>query len=54
MITVIGDSGFIGTRLSRSEKEFQIVDKVESKSFAAICKIADVRDTEPLSKVLYR
>jgi GlcNAc-P-P-Und epimerase len=53
---IIGGSGFIGTRLSkrliRSEEEFNIVDKVESKSFASICNIADVRDTDSLSKVL--
>ena len=56
MIKVIGGSGFIGTKLSkrltRSEKEFNIVDKVESKSFSTICNIADVRNTESLSKVL--
>lgn len=56
MIKIIGGSGFIGTRLSKrltlSKKEFNIVDKVESKSFANICDIVDVRDTESLSKVL--
>jgi len=56
MIKIIGGSGFIGTRLSKrlkiNEKTFSIVDKVESKSFSSICDIADVRDTESLSKVL--
>jgi UDP-glucose 4-epimerase len=56
MIKIIGGSGFIGTRLSKrltlSKKEFNIVDKVKSKSFSAICNIADVSETESLSKQL--
>ena len=56
MIKIIGGSGFIGTRLSKrltlSKKEFGIVDKVMSKSFSNICSLADVRETETLSKVL--
>lgn len=56
MIKIIGGSGFIGTRLSnrltQNKKEFGIVDKAMSKSFSSICSIADVRDTESLSKVL--
>ena len=57
MIKIIGGSGFIGTRLSKrlthNKKEFGIVDKVDSKSFNSICSIADVRDSDSLSKVLY-
>ena len=56
MIKIIGGSGFIGTRLSKrlnkNNSEFSIVDKAMSKSFESICSIADVRDTESLSKVL--
>lgn len=56
MIKIIGGSGFIGTRLSKrlthSKKKFGIVDKVMSKSFGDVCSIADVRETESLSKVL--
>jgi GlcNAc-P-P-Und epimerase len=56
MIKIIGGSGFIGTRLSkrlnRKNNKFSIVDKVMSKTFENICNIADVRDTESLSKVL--
>jgi len=56
MIKIIGGSGFIGTRLSKrlnkNNSEFSIVDKVISKTFENICSIADVRDTESLSKVL--
>ena len=55
MIKIIGGSGFIGTRLSnrltQNKKEFGIVDKAMSKSFGSICSIADVRDTDSLSKV---
>ena len=56
MIKIIGGSGFIGTRLSKrltkNKSEFNIVDKTMSKSFKSICSIADVRDTDSLSKVL--
>jgi nucleoside-diphosphate-sugar epimerase len=56
MIKIIGGSGFIGTRLSKrldiGKKKFKIIDKVESKSFSAMCTIADIRDTGSLSKVL--
>jgi len=56
MIKIIGGSGFIGTRLSKrlnkNSSEFGIVDKAMSKSFKDICSIADVRDTDSLSKVL--
>ncbi len=56
MIKIIGGSGFIGTRLSKrlskNSSEFSIVDKAMSKTFKDICSIADVRDTQSLSKVL--
>ena len=58
MIKIIGGSGFIGTRLSKrlnkNNSEFFIVDKAISKTFENICSIADVRDTDSLSKVLNR
>lgn len=58
MIKIIGGSGFIGTRLSKrlksSQKQFNIIDKVESKSFSSMCTIADVRDIEALSNVFDR
>jgi GlcNAc-P-P-Und epimerase len=56
MIKIIGGSGFIGTRLSKrlnkNNSEFSIVDKAMSRTFENICDIADVRDTNSLSKVL--
>jgi len=56
MIKIIGGSGFVGTRLSKrlnkSSSEFSIIDKAMSKTFKNICSIADVRDTQSLSKVL--
>ncbi len=56
MIKIIGGSGFIGTRLSkrlqRNNKQFGIIDKVESKSFPNLCKIADVRDIDSLRDTL--
>ena len=56
MIKIVGGSGFIGTRLSKrltkNEKEFGIVDKAMSKTFADVCSVADVRDTASLEKVL--
>lgn len=52
MITVIGGSGFIGTRLCKRLKEndttFQIVDKVVSKTFTALTTVSDIRDYKNL------
>lgn len=48
MITVIGGSGFIGTRLckrlDKNNAKFQIVDKVLSHTFGNKTIVADVRD----------
>lgn len=48
MITVIGGSGFIGTRLckrlERNNTPFQIVDKAVSKTFNTLTTIADIRN----------
>lgn len=56
MITIIGGSGFIGTRLcKRLEKKnikFKIIDKVMSKAFVDKCQLADVRDIESIDKLL--
>lgn len=56
MLKIIGGSGFIGTRLSKrltlNKKEYGIVDKVISKSFGDVSRLADVRDIDSLSKVL--
>ena len=45
--TIIGGSGFIGTRLcrhlERAGQSFMIVDKVPSRAFPASVSIADVR-----------
>jgi nucleoside-diphosphate-sugar epimerase len=53
---MIGGSSFIGTRLSKrlskNGSELSIVNKAMSKTFESLCSIADVRDTESLSKVL--
>jgi nucleoside-diphosphate-sugar epimerase len=54
MITVIGGSGFIGTRLCKrlqnDNLEFQIVDKVKSNAFGEKTSIADVRDLKALAE----
>lgn len=55
-VCVIGGSGFIGTRLCQrlradpliGAQGFRIVDKVESKSFASLTTVADVRDPQAL------
>ncbi|MBN2896751.1 MAG: NAD-dependent epimerase/dehydratase family protein [Campylobacterales bacterium] len=52
MITIIGGSGFIGTRLCKRLKEvgedFLIVDKINSKSYPRSSKYADVRNYKEL------
>jgi len=54
MVTIIGGSGFIGTRLSKrlqiDGQQFQIVDKVTSKTFGDKTAVADVRDYAGLLK----
>ncbi|MDX1490611.1 MAG: NAD-dependent epimerase/dehydratase family protein [Pseudohongiellaceae bacterium] len=56
MITIVGGSGFIGTRLARlfqsNGLDFQIVDKRVSKSFPDRTKVIDIRDRNALSKGL--
>lgn len=56
-ISVIGGSGFIGTRLCKliNEKgeEFEIIDKQSSKSFPDKCKKADVRDLNSLRSTIH-
>lgn len=50
--SVVGGSGFIGTRLCKLIEEkngvFEIIDKQKSNSFPANCKISDVRDLDSL------
>ncbi|HLT09067.1 MAG TPA: NAD-dependent epimerase/dehydratase family protein [Cyclobacteriaceae bacterium] len=52
MITIVGGSGFIGSRLSRRLKEkntaFQIIDKRVGSTFPDETIVADVRDLESL------
>ncbi|MDP3587806.1 MAG: NAD-dependent epimerase/dehydratase family protein [Sulfuricurvum sp.] len=54
MITIIGGSGFIGTRLCKRLEhdgvDFTIVDKVTSKTFGDKTAVADVRDYNGLVK----
>lgn len=54
MISVIGGSGFIGTRLCKrlqqENAEFEIVDIVESRTFPKKHKFADVRNADALTK----
>lgn len=56
MITVIGGSGFIGTRLCQNLADrqipFEIIDLKPSRRFAEKTKIADIRNYEDLSKVI--
>lgn len=52
-LTVVGGSGFIGSRLSkrlssRENNRFYIVDKVTSPIYPELTKIADVRDIDKL------
>lgn len=55
MITIIGGSGFVGTRLCKrlelDSVDFIIVDKVMSKTFGDKTAVADVRDYAGLVKV---
>lgn len=56
VISVIGGSGFIGTRLCRLIEElggtFEIVDKQTSGSYPNLTKKADVRDVESLREAI--
>lgn len=56
MISIIGGSGFIGTRLAHRLKssgiEFRIIDIKESKSFPNHTVIADVRSLEVLNRAV--
>ncbi|MDC7226171.1 MAG: NAD-dependent epimerase/dehydratase family protein [Spirochaetales bacterium] len=56
MVTVIGGSGFIGSRLTNRLNDngdsFRIVDKVQSPFFIKECLTADVRDIEELRRKL--
>jgi nucleoside-diphosphate-sugar epimerase len=49
LISIIGGSGFIGTRLCRrlhgAKKEFVVFDKARSKAFPSVCSVGDVRDS---------
>lgn len=52
-VSVVGGSGFIGTRLSSrlsriAEAQFQIVDKVQGNAFPEQTTVADVRSVEHL------
>ena len=55
-ITIIGGSGFVGTNLCRQlylkKQDFEIIDLKMSNEFPEKCKIADVRDTENLRKMV--
>jgi len=54
MISVMGGSGFIGTRLcKRLQKagiEFEIIDKMVSKTFPDMTKVVDIRNIDRLRK----
>ena len=56
MITIVGGSGFIGSRLSkrlmREQIPFQIVDKRMGKTFPERTKIADVRHFNQLMEAI--
>lgn len=51
-ISIIGGSGFIGTRLSqrltRTGQQFNIVDKAPSRAFPGHVHLADVRGLDAL------
>jgi nucleoside-diphosphate-sugar epimerase len=56
-ISVVGGSGFIGTRLStrlslNAEAQFQIVDKVHSHAFPDLTTVADVRSVDQLRSAI--
>ncbi len=52
MISIIGGSGFIGTRLCRrlraSGSSFLVFDKAMSRAFPEVCTVGDVRNPEAL------
>lgn len=56
MITVIGGSGFIGTRLCKNLADrqiaFEIIDLCKSDSFADNTKIADIRNLDALRNAI--
>jgi len=59
LISVIGGSGFIGTRLCRHLKQnatadFAIIDKTASSAFPWKIKIADIRSVEALRETIGR
>lgn len=51
-VSVIGGSGFIGTRLCKRLEsqniQFEILDRVESKTYPELTKIVDIRDPDSL------
>ena len=55
-VTIIGGSGFIGTRLCRQlqlqDINFEIIDLKMSNQYPGECKIADVRDIESLLETI--
>lgn len=57
MLTIIGGSGFIGTRLCKRLEQagvsFEILDKVVSKSFPEKTVLGDVRDIDSLRKGIH-
>lgn len=56
MISIVGGSGFIGTRLSRLldslNQDFEIIDKKISISYGDKTKVADVRNYDDLSRAI--
>lgn len=56
LITIVGGSGFIGTRLStllkRNEVEFKIIDKAMSGTFPKQTVLADVRSVDALQSAI--
>lgn len=56
-VSVVGGSGFIGTRLcarlvNTGEQRFHIVDKVRSQSYGDVSRIADVRSIDALREAV--
>lgn len=56
MVTIIGGSGFIGSRLCKrlttSDIEFNIVDKNKSPFYSNLCQITDIRELDSLINTL--